>query len=89
VTPYDRWKTTDRLAEAPDPLEGKPRGFCVYCDNMIGSDHYGMFHINPRPSDCQASQDLTEDQNRIRYAAQRLEESKLWNKIEKEGGERC
>jgi len=88
MTPYDRWKTTDRLAEAPDPLEGKPRGFCPWCGAFVDGDNEMCFHPVPRDPHCPLDNSMSEDENRIRYAAQRLEESKLWNKIEKEGGER-
>jgi len=91
MTPYDHWKTTDRLAEAPDPLEGKPRGFCPWCDSALEKRRLAAnLHCigYAWKSHCHYDAFLTEDQNRIRYAAQRLEESKLWNKIEKEGGER-
>lgn len=76
-----------------DFLEGKPRGFCPWCDKPVVQDFdadEGWLLVHPfvkRP-ECQWEEDVHEDQNRIRYAAQRLEESKLWNKIEKEGGER-
>ena len=91
MSPYDHWKTTDRLAEAPDPLEGKPRGFCPWCGSGI---YTGIFvnavtlHVRRNCERDGWNEDDAEDENRIRYTAQRLEESKLWNKIEKEGGER-
>jgi hypothetical protein len=70
-----------------DFLEGKPRGFCPWCDGKFFS--YGVKDRFPVcvTSDCNYDNMESEDENRIRYAAQRLEESKLWNKIAKEGGE--
>jgi hypothetical protein len=91
VTPYDHWKTTDRLAEAPDPLEGKPRGYCPWCKSTKVKDtpfDGGSLHVMFSLPKCGWDEDSTEDENRIRYAAAKLEESKLWNKIEKEGGEK-
>ena len=87
MSPYDHWKTTDRLSEAPDPLEGKPRGYCPWCGSRFavfpndeGTQYIACYCPDYHDED-------TEDENRIRYAASKLEESKLWNKIENEGGE--
>jgi hypothetical protein len=72
-----------------DPLEGKPRGQCPECGEYVFDTprEGGSYHPRIRKL-CNWSEELTQDQNRIRYAADKLEESKLWNKIEKEGGER-
>ncbi len=75
---YDLWKTTDKY-DTPDPLEGKPLGKCTWCGMPIVNFVHAIY--------CPYDDDLTEPENRIRYAAQRLEESAMWNKIAKEGGE--
>jgi len=70
-----------------DFLEGKPLGFCPWCDHVLYWD--GKQDSTTVCLHCfDYHDDDTEDENRIRYAAQRLEESKLWNKIDKQGGER-
>ena len=76
------------VVKAPDPLEGKPRGYCPWCKNPVNRVFgLGSYHVGYALSKCGWDEDLTEDENRIRYAAQRLEESKMWNKINREGGE--
>jgi hypothetical protein len=88
MSSYDHWKTTNPDAEAPDPLEGKPSGFCPWCDGQLLLEHDDNLVDLMCLSCAKYDGSMTETENRIRYAAQRLEESKLWNKIEKQGGER-
>ena len=72
-----------------DFLEGKPRGYCTWCGKRLLRFSPFKTYREWFMCDCHSyKNDLTEDENRIRYAAAKLEESKLWNKIEKEGGER-
>lgn len=92
MTLYDRWKTTDREGDAPDPLEGKPLGYCPWCRSalFLGENEdreEATGHLNPYPVNCSWAESETETENRIRYAAQVLEESAMWKKIEKEGGD--
>ena len=65
----------------PEPeyfLVGKPRGRCVYCNGRIRppTNNWGTktYHTSPWPSDCEWDEWLTEDENRIRYAAEQLED---------------
>lgn len=85
---YDRWKTTDKY-DAPDPLEGKPLGRCPWCNSEVGDtpSSGGSHHDYELLHDPHWDESLTETENRIRYAAQVLEESAMWKKIGKQGGD--
>jgi len=62
----------------PEPeffLRDCPRGICPYCRANVENTIHGSIHWSRKEPDCGYDQELTEDENRIRYAAERLEDA--------------
>ena len=74
------------VAVSIDPLEGQPLGRCPECGVLVGDNEDGGSYHNSFEWDIDHWDDsMTETENRIRYAAQRLEESAMYKRIEREG----
>lgn len=81
--------------DPPSPLEGKPKGQCVWCgarvvDSDLEAEHgsfHGIFHTTTSVRRCDWDVCETEDENRARYAAVALELAKVDDLIARSGGE--